>query len=91
MSKRITCVKCGNDFLDFVYSTCPECGYHGSHKGFQAAWSKGYEAGEAGKASSTCPYPDYRTGYKAGATFSRAWAKYWHAGFKVGAKAYEER
>lgn len=71
------CVQCGVE-LSALYppTVCPTCGYSVRHKGFQAAWRKGYAAALGER----CPYPDHRTYYHRGVTFSAAFRRMWHLG-----------
>jgi len=77
MSEEKRCSVCDAE-LPRVWTptACPTCGWPLRHRGFQAAWRKGYEADPGER----CPYPDLRAGYHNGVTFSAAWRRYWEAG-----------
>lgn len=56
-------------------------------KALEGARRKGREAGEAGLPRSANPYPDKRSNYQNGVTFStafiRAWDDGWREGYKI--------
>lgn len=51
---------------------------------FKAAYNKGLQAGKTGQHQALNPYPDFRD-YRGCVTFSRAFRRYWHTGWKHGA------
>jgi ribosome modulation factor len=58
-----------------------------TNRAFQAAFSKGYATGIDGGMNKN-PYPDYLCGrYQHIPTFSRAFRKYWQAGYEAGLHA----
>lgn len=77
MSATEDCVQCGaTHSARYPPTVCPQCGYPVRHKGFQAAWRKGYAA----PLGAHCPYLDHRTSYHRGVTFSAAFRRMWHLG-----------
>ncbi len=69
------CKQCGAE-IRLPDQECPRCGYHTRHRGFQGAWRRGFNA----PPNAQCPYPDYRTNYHAGPTWSAAFRRHWLAG-----------
>lgn len=50
-------------------------------RSFLGAFNKGRDACRSGKPKRANPYPDHRTDYHRGVTFSRAYRNYWNEGW----------
>ena len=60
-------------------------------KNMLGAYKKGLAAAKAGLPESSCPYGDISTDYKNGCTYSSAFRRYWHDGWKDGNKIKTEQ
>ena len=83
MSDSVFCKGCKKENTSMWMSkSCPHCGRHYTHKGFQGAFDKGVQAFEDGKTLADCPYEDKRCSYRECITFSRAFINMWYAGWR---------